>query len=175
MTSPFSNYFRSFPGSRQRWSQTIITKKTCLKARTSEYPDCRLLQIFAKPLCNQIFAFNTKYHWSIIMKNQHTHTIWYWLDTRSIYILWIIPFTAHTVVKLGQIGRMWTYYTAKSDSSMPFVLVVARTLKSLVRPNPNLLPILVRFVRIGFESAILTKDLRFLKKRFVLKIWYFIK
>jgi hypothetical protein len=53
----------------------------------------------------------------------------------------------------------------------------ARILKNWVLPNPNLLPFLVRFVRIRFESEsqILKKDSRFDEQRFAIKIWYFTK
>jgi hypothetical protein len=44
-----------------------------LYPRTSKYPDCRLLPLFPKPLCNQKFAFQHK----IASKQNHvkpTHT-----------------------------------------------------------------------------------------------------
>jgi hypothetical protein len=60
---------------------------------------------------------------------------------------------------------------------MACIVVVARILTIWVQPNPNLLPFLVRFVQIRFESEsqILKKDLLLLKKRIWAKDLVFYK
>jgi hypothetical protein len=79
-------------------------------ARTSEYPDGRLLPFFENPLCNQKFAFQ---NYISLKQNRvkpiHTKFEINW-RLRVHYMNYSICFTHCS--KMAEIGRTWTYYIA---------------------------------------------------------------
>jgi hypothetical protein len=97
----------------------ITCDNTLLYSRTSEYPDCRLLPFFEKPFCNQNFAFQ---NYISLKQNRvkpiHTQFEINW-RLRVHYMNYSVCFTHCS--KMSEIGRTWTYYIAKSDSSTPMV------------------------------------------------------
>jgi hypothetical protein len=95
------------------------------RAGTSEYPNCRLLHFFEKTLCNQNYLFQNNISLEQnCVKPTHTKFEINWRLCVH-YMNYSVCF-AHCS-KMAEIGRTWTYYIAKCQSSTPIVHFVEKS------------------------------------------------